>query len=125
MAAWIMGAGILAVSRKTMDNTRIEFLNETLKARPDEPFLHYALALELARSGRSEEAWTHFEILLNEHPQYLATYYQAGIWLARLGRIEQARRTLARGVEVARQQGNAHAVGELEVALKDQGAEPT
>ncbi len=102
-----------------MENSRIEFLEKSLAGRPGEPFLRYALALELSSGGRPEEAWNHFEKLLQEHPDYAATYYQAGTLLARLGRRSEAKEILLRGVEVTTRQGNLHARGELEAALAD------
>jgi tetratricopeptide (TPR) repeat protein len=102
-----------------MEPSRLELLKESLAARPRDPFLRYALAMEFVQAGKDEESWGHFEILLAEQPQYLATYYQAGILLARLGRIEEARGVLARGVGLAYQQGNAHTAQELRAALAD------
>lgn len=102
-----------------MENSRIEFLEKSLAERSGEPFLRYALALELANGGRQEEAWKHFEVLLAEHPDYAAAYYQAGTLLARLGRRSEAKEIFLRGVEVTARQGNPHARGELEAALAD------
>jgi Flp pilus assembly protein TadD len=102
-----------------MENSRIEFLEKGLLERPNDLFLRYALAMELLNSGRLEEAWKHFAMLLEKNADYSATYYQAGMLLARMGRREEARRVSSRGVDVTRQQGNAHAAGELEAALHD------
>jgi tetratricopeptide (TPR) repeat protein len=102
-----------------MENSRIEFLEKSLTERPDEPFLRYALALELSNGGRLEEAWKHFEILLAQHADYAATYYQAGRLLDRMGRREEAKHVMTRGLDVTARQGNTHARGELEAALED------
>lgn len=102
-----------------MDKTRSEFLAEALKVNPDDTFARYALALELSNCGHADEAWQHFEYLLKNHPEYSATYYQAGTFLARRGRREEAQKILAQGIEVTQRQGNRHAESELQAALED------
>lgn len=102
-----------------MENERIQFLRKSLDANPDDAFARYALALELSRAGQSDEAWEHFRYLLEHHPDYSATYYQAGTLLVNLGRTEEARHVLAQGVELTRRLGQAHAQSELEAALDD------
>ena len=96
--------------------TRREFLEEVLRHQPDNAFAHYGLALELVDSEPAA-AWTHFEYLLQHHPEYAATYYQAGVFLMKQGRIDEARRVLAAGVEVTGRQGKQHAQSELRAAL--------
>ena len=67
-----------------MEKTRIEALRETLLANPDAAFVRYALAMELSNAGHSDEAWPHFEYLLNRHPEYSATYFHAAKLLAKV-----------------------------------------
>ncbi len=100
------------------EKTRREFLEETVRANPDNTFARYGLAMELA-SSEPASAWGHFEYLLRHHPDYQATYYQAGILLAKQGRLDEARKVLAEGVKVAGRQGNQHAQAELQAALDD------
>jgi len=102
----------------TMDKSRIEFLQGALEANPDDTFARYALAMELSTCDRPAEAWPHFEYLLNRHPDYSATYFQAGKFLAQQGRRNEARQAFAKGIEVAQRQGNRHAQSELEAALE-------
>ena len=100
------------------EKTRREFLGETLRLDPGNTFARYGLAMELVSSDPAA-AWKHFEYLLAHHPEYSATYYQASIFLVKQGRLEEARKVLARGVEVTGRQGNQHARSELEAALDD------
>ncbi len=100
------------------EKTRREFLEETVRSHPDNAFARYGLAMELA-SSEPASAWGHFEYLLQHHPEYHATYYQAGMFLARQGRLDDARKVLAEGVKVAGRQGNLHAQAELQAALDD------
>jgi tetratricopeptide (TPR) repeat protein len=100
------------------EKTRREFLEETLRQDPDNTFARYGLALELAKNEPAA-AWTHFEYLLLHHPEYSATYFQAGAFLMKEGRLDEARKVLATGVEVTGRQGKQHAQGELQAALDD------
>lgn len=102
-----------------MEPTRIEILEQTLESTPNNTFARYALALELSRAGQPERAWQQFEHLLNRHPDYAATYLQAGMYLAKQGRDVEARDVLTKGIEVNRKQGNLHAQSELEAALEE------
>jgi tetratricopeptide (TPR) repeat protein len=104
-----------------MDKNRVEFLQEALAANPDDTFARYALALELSTSDQPADAWPHFEYLLKHHPDYAATYFQAGRFLAQQDRRDEARRILAKGIEVAQHQGNRHAQSELQGALESLG----
>lgn len=98
--------------------SRLEFLTEALRRNPDDAFTRYALALEWAKSA-PQEAWQHFDYLLAHHPDYAATYYQAGMFLLGQGRREEARQVLTKGIEVTRRQGKQHAQSELQAALDD------
>jgi hypothetical protein len=100
------------------EKTRREFLEETLRQDPHNTFARYGLAMELAKSEPAG-AWTHFEFLLLNHPEYSATYFQAGMFLLKQGRLEEARKVLATGVEVTGRQGKQHAQAELQAALDD------
>ena len=100
------------------EKTRREFLEEALRQDPDNTFARYGLAMELAKTEPAS-AWTHFEYLLIHHPQYAATYYQAGMFLLAQGRPDEARKVLAAGVEVTGRQAKHHAQRELQAALED------
>jgi len=100
------------------EKTRREFLEEKLRQDPHNTFARYGLALELAKSEPAS-AWTHFEHLLLHHPEYSATYFQAGASLMKQGRLDEARKVLVAGIEVTSRQGKQHAQAELQAALDD------
>lgn len=100
-----------------MQNERVQFLRDSLATKPDDTFARYALALELVRGGHPDEAWEHFRYLLEHHPDYSASYYQAGTLLANQGRTEEARQVLSKGIEVTARLGQRHAHDELMDAL--------
>jgi len=107
-----------------MDPSRIEFLRQALKNNPADTFARYGLALELSKYGDAKEAWEHFDYLLTHQPDYSPTYYQAGMFLNSQGRRDEARKVLARGIEVTGRQGNLHAQSELQAALDQLGTKP-
>ena len=100
------------------ERTRREFLEEAVGQDPHNTFARYGLALELAKSEPAA-AWTHFEYLLLHHPEYSATYYQAGMFLLKEARLDEARKVLATGIEITGRQGKQHAQAELQAALDD------
>jgi len=101
-----------------VEKTRREFLEEAVHQDPHNTFARYGLALELAKSEPAN-AWIHFEYLLHHHPEYAATYFQAGMFLMNQRRLEEARIVLSKGVEVTGHQGKQHAQAELQAALDD------
>jgi tetratricopeptide (TPR) repeat protein len=100
------------------EKTRREFLQEALAQDPDNTFARYGLAIELV-DAEPAAAWNHFEYLLRHHPDYSATYYQAGSFLIKQGRIDEARQVLSTGVEVTGRQGKQHARSTLQAALDE------
>ncbi|MGH9355191.1 MAG: hypothetical protein ACRD10_03590, partial [Terriglobia bacterium] len=105
--------------KASMEPARIEFLEQALEKNPGNAFARYALALELARSPRSERAWEHFEYLLAHNPEYAATYLQAGMYLTKQDRREEAKQVFERGIEVTGRLGDRHAESELRGALDE------
>ena len=102
-----------------MEKSRLEMLTEALEATPQNAFLRYGLAMELKNAGREQEAWEQFERLLDDHPDYWATYLHAGMLLIKMNRADEARRVMTKGVEVTGRLNNQHARSELEAALQD------
>jgi hypothetical protein len=101
-----------------MEKSRRQFLEDALRENPDNTFARYGLALELAKNEPAS-AWNHFAYLLLHQPEYSATYYQAGMFLINQGRLDEARKVLAAGVEVTGRQGKQHAQRELQAALDE------
>jgi hypothetical protein len=95
---------------------RLAQLEALARARPDDPFAWYSLALEKKKSD-VRGAVELFEKLRTQHPDYLASYYQYGKALEEVEESERAAAVYREGIEVARRQGNAKTLGELETAL--------
>lgn len=97
--------------------SRREMLEQFVAAKPDDAFARYGLALECVKVGDEAAALEHFRRLLAGHPRYVAGYFQYGQLLGRMGRAEEARRTLSDGIVVASQSGDMHARDEMQAAL--------
>lgn len=97
---------------------RIYQLKAMRKEQPNDPFIIYALGNEYMHTD-AEVALTYFEILLNEHPNYTATYYHAAHIYMELMQKEKARATFLKGLEVCQQAGDQHALRELKTAYQN------
>jgi hypothetical protein len=51
------------------------------------------------------------------NPSYVAGYFQFGQLLARIGRLDEARKLLSDGIVVAQRAGDMHARDEMQAAL--------
>jgi hypothetical protein len=100
-----------------VQKSRREILEQFVAARPADAFARYGLALECMKLGDDEAAATHFEHLMQHHPEYVAGYLQYGQFLAKLGRDPEACRILSDGIVVAQRAGDIHARDEMQAAL--------
>ena len=80
---------------------------------PDDVFLHYAIAQELASEGRPEQALKKLDELLQRFADYVPAWFSRGRILAEIGRTPEARQTLKDGISVALRVGDTHAAGEM------------
>ena len=97
--------------------SRREMLEQFLVQKPEDAFARYGLALECVKLGDDQAASEHFRKLLETHPAYVAGYFQFGQLLARIGKIEEAKKLLSDGVVVAQKAGDMHARDEMQAAL--------
>ena len=88
---------------------------------PTDDFLRYSLAMERDREGDHEGSLAGFRELIEQETPYVPAFFMAGQQFARLGRIEEAREVIRRGIEAAREQGDAHAAGEMSEFLQGLG----
>jgi predicted Zn-dependent protease len=98
---------------------RIEQLKAFIDQDPSDPFPRYALALELDAGGDTPAAVSILEDLLSRAPRYVATYQQLGTLYQKQGAIAKARAILRAGIATAKQEGDAHAAGEMREALEE------
>ena len=98
---------------------RIALLTEVLSQNPTDAFARYGLAMEYAKAGEVDRALEEFGKLLATHPDYTAGYFMAAQTLAKVERIEEAKKMLADGISSAKKTGNAHAQSEMEAMLAE------
>ncbi len=92
-------------------------LEQMLAAEPGDPFLRYAVALELAREGNAQEAVTALSALITDRPEYVPAYFQAGQILTAEGDTARAAELLRSGIAAARAQSDSHAAEEMSLLL--------
>jgi predicted Zn-dependent protease len=100
-------------------NKRLAFLEQTTRAGTADSFAWYALALEYRRESRVDDAVATFEALKAKDPGYLPMYLMAGQTLLEAGKAELAVGWLESGIALAREKGDAKALGEIESALAE------
>jgi predicted Zn-dependent protease len=93
--------------------TRREKLEAMLAGSPDDPFLRYALALELASAGDPVGAIARLQDMLQVTPDYVPSYLQLAQLQVSQGQADDAKPVLTRGIEMARRAGDSHAEGEM------------
>ncbi len=97
-----------------MHHIRLEKLLNFLENEPNDPFLKYAIATEYLNSNEQDKAISYYEDLLNNHPDYVGTYYHAGKLYEQMDRKADAISTYQKGMEVARSAKDMHAFSELQ-----------
>lgn len=95
----------------------LEQLERLLALEPDDVFLNFALAMELSKQGRTDDACRQFRRVLDLDPRYPAAYFQWAKVLLAAHRHAEARDVLARGIETAQRTGDQHAAAEMRELL--------
>lgn len=101
-----------------MNTKRLAHLLAFLKEEPNDPFTMYAIATEYATQN-PVQARIYYERLLNEHPDYVATYYHAAKLYQNAGETDLAEATYKEGIAVAQAQNEALALRELQNAYNE------
>ncbi|MFM7078233.1 MAG: tetratricopeptide repeat protein [Bacteroidota bacterium] len=100
-----------------MSTNRIVLLEGFIADDPTDPFNYYALALEFIKSGQNQNAQVQFQFLIDNHPDYLPTFYHFGKLLEEQGHIHRALEVYQAGILLARKQQNKKTESELQGAL--------
>jgi hypothetical protein len=94
--------------KQSLLNNLLAFYEED----PTDPFNVYALALEYSKTD-SVNATRFFDLLLTEHPEYLATYYHAAAFFAVQENFTRAEKLYKDGITLALNQNNLKTHQEL------------
>lgn len=94
-----------------------EQLEKLLAAEPDDVFLNFGLAMELAKEENKDSALQRLSRVIELDADYAAAYYQKGRLLLGRGDREEARAVLTAGVNAAQRLGDNHAEIEMRELL--------
>jgi len=98
---------------------RIAQLQSILQTEPHDTFCLYGMAMELAKSGRHDEAIDYYDRTLAVDPQYCYAYFHKAKCQESAGRLDDARQTLRTGLAKARSAGDTKASSEIEGYLDE------
>src|SRR5580704_3630042 len=99
-----------------MNSNRLKMLEKFMEEEPDDPFPVYALALEHLPVDQ-QKAKQLFDRLLDQHPDYIPTYYHAGNLYWTEGNPEKAIRILEKGITISRTAGDTKTTQEIQGLL--------
>ena len=102
-----------------MQAGRLEQLLEFIKNEPEDEFLKYALATEYLRLNDTAKALYYYEDLVANHPNYVGTYYHLGKLYEALNRKPDAITTYEKGMKIAREKRDNHALAELQAVYNE------
>ena len=95
-----------------MNADRIQLLEQYIQEEPENPFNRYALAMEY-HDEAPNKALGLLEDLLQDHPDYLPTYFKAAHLLWEFERWEPADEIFQKGIALAKARQDQKALGEL------------
>ncbi len=101
-----------------MNSNRLEQLLKYYQEDPNDPFIIYGLAMEYFNSDLNRSK-NYFEILLQNHPEYLPTYYQVAHLYEALSELTLAKEIYKKGIALAQQQNDINTLRELQNALNE------
>ena len=104
-----------------MTSDRIEKLRKLLDADPGDTFCLYALAQEYAKRGEQDEAIAWFDHVITVEPGHAYAHFHKARSLESLGRKDDAREVLQRGLKAASAGADPKAAHELEEYLQSLG----
>lgn len=107
-----------AAQKLQMDTERLRLLEQYVKEEPEDPFNHYAFALEMAKHDTLKAAAL-FGHLIAQYPQYIPTYYQAARVMIELQQTTEGVTILEQGIAQATLQNDSKALKEMRALLDD------
>ncbi|MCB0571459.1 MAG: tetratricopeptide repeat protein [Phaeodactylibacter sp.] len=96
-----------------MPTERLKQLLGLSAESPNDSFLQFAIAKEHEKLGHHEDALHYYLHLIEKDPHYVGTYYHLGKLYEKLQEAGNAWDIYEKGIEMAREAGDQHALGEL------------
>lgn len=101
-----------------MNNSRLQQLLDFYKEDPTDPFIIYALATEYLKTDK-KKSLEYYLHLVEHHPNYVATYYHLAKLYEKMEDKKMAIATYEKGITIAKQEKNQHALSELQQAYNE------
>ena len=98
---------------------RLQSLFELYKKDPNDSFVAYGIALEYISTENYDEAERYLSEIIAKDPDYLPAYMQLAQVKEKLNKIEEAKDTYKKGIEVAKKNGELHTASEMEGFLNE------
>ncbi len=98
---------------------RMAIFRQVLDLDPADEIANFGLGKLLQELGQNEESVTCLMTVVEQNDQYSAAYALLADSLLRLGRVDDARSTLTRGIQVAGDQGDLMPMRAMEQLLKE------
>jgi len=92
---------------------RLLQLQNFLKASPDDSFILFAIAKEYEKLNNTDLALDQYLKLRSTDPDYVGLYYHLGKLYEQKEDIDAAVATYKTGMDIAKKQGDKHALSEL------------
>lgn len=103
--------------------SRLDKIQQMLKADPNDVFLNFSLAMEYVKENRHAEAVAQFERVTQLDPNHVAAYMQRASVLVILKRTDDARQALEQGIAAAKRVGVTHAAEKMNEMQKLLGSD--
>lgn len=103
----------------TADDSRLETFRAMVAKHPENVLARFGLANEAAKAGLLEEALENYRAYLESYDDEGNGWARVAEILEKLGRDEEARDALRKGIEASRRFGHPSMMGELESKLED------
>lgn len=101
----------------TAAGSRLDKLLRLLEAEPNDPFVLYGIAQELAKldppTGGHGRALEYYDRCIAADRHYNYAYFHKAVSLQALGRTDEARSTLEAGIAAARESRDEKALSEM------------
>ncbi|HVZ77510.1 MAG TPA: tetratricopeptide repeat protein [Gemmatimonadaceae bacterium] len=102
-----------------MTNPRLDAMRAMVARNPTNALARFGLANEAAKEGLLDEALEHLQVYLASYDDEGNGWARAADLYERLGRLDDARDALRKGIEAANRFGHPGMMSELEAKLEE------